>query len=384
MQKNLTSIVFTVLVGLLALSAWLGDTSRALSWRFVNPWTQPTGYNQQASYRHGFIFRQGPTVSVHAPSIAALSDGALMAVWYGGSREGAGDVSLYTSRLEQGVQEWTVPRVLVSRQQLAHDLGRHIRKLGNAVLLADGKQTVWMFFVSTSAGGWSTSAINLMMSRDNGKSWGAATRLTSSPFLNISTLVKGHPFFYTDGTVGLPVYDELLGKFSSLLRVDANGVVLDKRRMTKLRKAIQPDMALLRGNRLQSMMRNTGSSRVVLQQFSDDGGKSWSPLVETKLPNPDAAVSVTAVKDALMLVYNDSPDDRDRMALAISRDRGKSWKKFFQLEKGGVDEQGNKEEFSYPYLIRTNEGVYHLVYTWKRQRIAHVSFNDAWIGKQLR
>lgn len=383
MQKHLTSIVFTVLVCLLALSAWLGDTSQALSWRFVNPWVQPAEPNQQASFRHDFIFRQGPTLSVHAPSIAALSDGALMAVWYGGSREGAGDVSLYTSRLEPGAREWSVPRVLVSRQQLAHDLGRHIRKLGNAVLLYGGKQTVWMFFVSTSAGGWSTSSINLMMSRDNGKSWGAAIRLTSAPFLNISTLVKGHPFFYTDGTVGLPVYDELLGKFSSLLRVDANGTVFDKRRMTKLRKAIQPDMALLRGNRLQSMMRNSGPSRVVLQQSSDDGGQSWSPLGETELPNPDAAVSVTAVKDAMVLVYNDTADDRDRIALAMSRDRGRSWKKFFQLEKGGVDEQGNTEEFSYPYLIRTREGVYHLVYTWKRQRIAHVSFNDAWIGKQL-
>jgi len=383
MQRYLTSAVFVILVALLGASAWLGDFSEALSWRFTAPLASGADRHQKPQFKRGFIFEQSPTSSVHAPSIVELSNGGFMAVWYGGTREGSSDVSLYASNLDPVSNHWSVPRVLMGRQRVANDLGRHIRKLGNAVLLSDGQNNVWMFFVSTSVGGWSTSAVNLSVSNDDGQTWGPVVRVASSPFLNVSTLVKGHPFFYTDGTIGLPVYHELLGKFGELLRMDTNGVVLDKQRMSKRRAAIQPDIALLTNNQMHAVLRNTGSSRVVLQQSSEDAGNSWSSISETQLPNPDAAVSVTAVRDAMVMAYNDTDDDRDRMALAMSRDKGNTWRKFFQLEKGGVGEDGEKDEFSYPYLIRAKNGVYHLVYTWQRKLIAHVSFNDVWIGNRL-
>jgi len=37
------------------------------------------------------------------------------------------------------------------------------------------------------------------------------------------------------------------------------------------------------------------------------------------------------------------------------------------------------DEFSYPFLVRTRAGEYHLIYTWQRRRMAHVRFNDAWL-----
>lgn len=360
----------------------MGDYSDALSWRFVAPYTSYVDHLQKPRITRGYVFEEGQTASVHAPALAELSDGSIMSVWYGGTREGSADVSLYASVLAAGDDAWSPPRELISRQELADGLGMHIRKLGNAVLLSDGEQKLWLFFVSTSVGGWSTSAINMMVSQDDGRTWRKPVRIVASPFLNVSTLVKGHPFFYQDGTIGLPVYHELMGKFAELLRVDSNGAVLDKQRMTHRRDAIQPDIALLENNRMHAVLRNTGASRVVLQQSSSDGGNTWSLLNETSLPNPDAAVTVASVRNAMAMVYNDSSDDRDRMALALSTNRGKSWRKIYQLEQGGMDEDGNKDEFSYPYLIRTRKGDYHLVYTWKRRRIAHVSFNDAWIGRQ--
>ena len=360
----------------------MGDYSDSLSWRFVAPYTSYVDHLQKPHITRGYVFEEGQTASVHAPALAELSDGSIMSVWYGGTREGSADVSLYASLLAAGDDAWSPPRELISRQELADGLGMHIRKLGNAVLLSDGEQKLWLFFVSTSVGGWSTSAINMMVSQDDGRTWSRPVRIVASPFLNVSTLVKGHPFFYQDGTIGLPVYHELMGKYAELLRVDSNGAVLDKQRMTHRRDAIQPDIALLENNRMHAVLRNTGASRVVLQQSSSDGGKTWSLLNETSLPNPDAAVTVASVRNAMAMVYNDSSDDRDRMALALSTNQGKSWRKIYQLEQGGMDEDGNKDEFSYPYLIRTRKGDYHLVYTWKRRRIAHVSFNDAWIGRQ--
>jgi len=44
---------------------------------------------------------------------------------------------------------------------------------------------------------------------------GPARRLVSSPFFNLSTMVRGEPVQYADGTIGLPIYQNLLGSFGS-------------------------------------------------------------------------------------------------------------------------------------------------------------------------
>jgi predicted neuraminidase len=40
-------------------------------------------------------------------------------------------------------------------------------------------------------------------------------------------------------------------------------------------------------------------------------------------------------------------------------------------------------EFSYPYLIQTKNGDFHLVYTWNRSFIKQIWFNQAWIDQRL-
>ena len=205
-----------------------------------------------------FIFEQEPTDSVHASSIVSLPGNELLAAWYGGSREGASDVAIYYARKNMDKAAWSRPEILIDHDRVAQDLGRHIKKTrqpGVACQMAD--KTLWMFFVSTSIGGWSTSAINLVMSHDGGHSWGRTKRLQSSPFLNLSTLVKGRPFFYQDGSIGLPAYHELAGKFAELIRVSASGDVVDKVRMTHGRYSIQPSIVPLENDRLLAMMRNT-------------------------------------------------------------------------------------------------------------------------------
>ncbi|MFV2004755.1 MAG: exo-alpha-sialidase [Gammaproteobacteria bacterium] len=334
--------------------------------------------NQQAKFSKSFIFKQETVASVHASAIVSVSGNKLLSVWYGGSREGSGDVAIYGSMKKTG-SDWDNPSVIINRTKLADDTDRYIKKLGNPVLISDGKSTVWMFFVSTSIGGWSTSTINLMVSQDAGQTWGVAKRLVTSPFLNLSTLVKGRPFFYQDGTIGLPAYHELAGKFAELIRVSQDGDVLDKVRITHGRYTIQPSIAKLRDDRLITMMRNTNSIRNIVRAFAKQGGKKWSEPSYTELPNPNAAVSMAGNENLLVLVYNDLKDDRNQLALAVSLDEGVNWRKRYQLESSAPDEAGIKSEFSYPYLIRASDGDFHLVYTWQRKRIAYVSFNRAWL-----
>ena len=337
---------------------------------------------QQPVFQKSFIFEQGPTDSVHASSIVSLPGDELLAVWYGGSREGASDVAIYHARRDAGRTGWSQPEILIDHDRVAQDLGRHIKKLGNPVLLSDGKNTLWMFFVSTSIGGWSTSAINLVMSHDGGNSWGRSKRLLSSPFLNLSTLVKGRPFFYQDGSIGLPAYHELAGKFAELIRVSASGDVIDKIRMTHGRYSIQPSIVALDDDRLLAMMRNTNLTRNIVRSFAIQGGRQWSATEYTELNNPDAAVSMAGDASTLVLAYNDIKHDRNRLALAVSVDGGMHWESRALLESAEPDESGTKSEFSYPYLIKTEMGDYHLVYTWQRKRIAYVYFNQSWLEQQ--
>ena len=291
-------------------------------------------------------------------------------------------MAIYSSRKGADETDWSEPEVLLDHDRVANDLGRYIRKLGNPVLLSDGTKTVWMFFVSTTIGGWSTSAINMVVSHDAGRSWGSTKRLISSPFLNLSTLVKGRPFFYQDGTIGLPAYHELAGKFAELLRVTQDGEVVNKVRITHGRYTIQPSIAKLENDRLLALMRNTDATRNVVRAYAEKGGQKWSDAEYIDLNNPDAAISVVGNKSALVLAYNDAKWDRYHLALSVSVNAGMNWEKRLILESAELDKQGNKLEFSYPFLIKTAKGEYHLVYTWQRKRIAYVHFNQAWLEQQ--
>ena len=65
------------------------------------------------------------------------------------------------------------------------------------------------------------------------------------------------------------------------------------------------------------------------------------------------------------LRYRDQPG-RSPLNAAVSRD-GQAWQAALVLE----DEP--KMEFSYPAVIQTRDGLVHITYTWKRQRIEQVA-----------
>jgi len=106
---------------------------------------------------------------VHSATLTELPQGGVQAFWYGGSREGARDVGIYTARLLPNERSWTLPREVMTRPRLSEELGRYIKKLGNPVAFLDASGQVWLFFVSVSVGGWSGSAINAMGPRTAGR-----------------------------------------------------------------------------------------------------------------------------------------------------------------------------------------------------------------------
>jgi predicted neuraminidase len=322
------------------------------------------------------------TPSVHAATAVPVA-GGLRAFWYGGTREGAGDVAIYSARYEHSTSRWSPESMVVTRASTQAGLGRYIRKLGNPVVGRDASGRLWLYYVSVSIGGWSMSAVNAVVSGDDGATWSAPRRLVSSPFLNISTLVKGRPYLHEDGSVGLPAYHELFGKFGELLRLDAEGHVVGKTRLSSGSEGIQPVVAVRSSSEAIAFMRYTGDGPGrVLAARTRDGGRTWSQPEKLSLPNPNAAVDAAALPNGeLLLVFNNRPQDRNNLSLAVSSDDGASWRVVHAFEDDPLADPS--VEFSYPWLAQDSENArMHLLYTWRRSRIKHVRFDEGWLKQR--
>jgi len=81
-----------------------------------------------------------PTPQCHASTIVQTTDGSLLAAWFGGSREGEPDVSIWVARREKG--GWTQP---VMPADGAWTLGRRF-PCWNPVLFQPPQGPVWLFF----------------------------------------------------------------------------------------------------------------------------------------------------------------------------------------------------------------------------------------------
>src|SRR5262245_52836187 len=83
--------------------------------------------------------------SAHAASCVSLPDGALLASWFAGSREGARDVAIWAARYEGSTwaRAWTV----VDTPGCSD---------GNSVLWLDGAGGLRMWYVTMEGRGWAT------------------------------------------------------------------------------------------------------------------------------------------------------------------------------------------------------------------------------------
>lgn len=322
-----------------------------------------------------FVQTEGGPPSVHSGTITELPDGRLVSGWFAGTREGARDVQILISCLAPGDPLWSPATVIASREQTAEQLNRHIAKLGNPVLFADSRGRLWLFYVTVSFGGWSGSSVTTRYSDDGGQSWSEARRLVTSPFLNVSTLIKGNPVECESGHILLPVYHEFLRKFSEVLTISPDGNLISKNRLTAVHKAIQPCAVPTSETAARMFYRQNrhAQQRVLTNVSTHLQSEPGGQLVSTDMPNPDSAISVIRWGDGFLMACNPVEVGRHRLSLATSRD-GISWKIARDIETG---EPSN--EFSYPYLMESSSGECHLLYTWNRTRIRHVVFNKEWL-----
>lgn len=323
------------------------------------------GRAHPAVVRAEFIYEHAPFPSAHASTIVETSEG-LVAAWFGGTDEGDSDVGIWVSRHDG--RAWSAPvEVAVGVQR---DGTRH--PTWNPVLFQPSVGPLLLFYkVGPSPSEWWGL---VKTSGDHGRSWSEAQRLPdgflgpirAKPIeLSDGTLLAGSSTEDDEWVVHMEWTKDPLGAWAK------TGPVNDRAEWD----AIQPAILDHGKGRLQILCRS--KQGVVTQAWSEDGGRSWSSMTATSLPNPSAGLDALRLTNGrLLLVYNPTRRGRHQLQLATSRD-GRSWTPAAMLE----NEPG---EFSYPAMIQTSDGLVHITYTWKRQRIRHVVLDPSKLDRMVR
>jgi len=300
-----------------------------------------------------FVFETASFAECHASTVVE-AHGRLLAAWFGGAREGNIDVSIWLSR--QAAGRWSMPK------EVANGIEAPDKRYPcwNPVLFQPRSGPLMLFYkVGPSPASWWGMQ---MTSEDGGETWSHPRRLPEG----ILGPIKNKPVQMPDGDIICPSSAEDRGwrvrfeRTSDLGRTwQSTGPVNDGLEFG----AIQPSILLYGGGRLQAVGR-TRQGRI-FQIWSADYGRSWGSMSATVLPNPNSGIDAVTLADRRqLLVYNHTRNGRSPLNVAVSED-GLLWQAALVLESG-------PGEFSYPAVIQAADGLVHITYTWKRQRIRHV------------
>lgn len=312
-----------------------------------------------------FIFEDAPFRRCHASTIVQTQD-ALVAAWFGGTREKHPDVAIWLSRNEGS--GWSSPVAVANGQQPA---GKRY-PTWNPVLFKPRAGPLQLFFkIGPHPRDWWGM---LTTSGDQGRTWSPPRPL---PEGRIGP-AKNKPIQLANGDLLVPSSSEDDAWRIHFSRVSGPGEIWQDMGPVdhgSRFSAIQPSLLIHEGEGIQALSRSRQGK--ILQSWSHDGGWSWTALTETVLPNPNAGIDgVTLADGRQLLVYNHatnregtSKGPRSPLNLAISND-GVTWQVALTLE----DAPG---EYSYPAVIQAADGLVHVTYTWKRARIRHVVIDPA-------
>lgn len=355
------------------LSAWAVARDVPPVWRFAVPDKVPeTG---APAFETVFEYEVG-TGQAHSASVV-VTDGGFDVLWFEGSQEAQADVDIHGAAFRRGPEGWRAAGrdVRITRQALgdAMEPPQLVVTLGNTVENEAARGHV--FATVVSVGGWAMASVADVEMGAGGPV--RARKLTLSPFLNRSHLVKSPMVDFADGSVGLPAYFEMGAAHGVLVRFGPDGRVRDTARMAGAGQPIQPMIVPLGESRAVAWLRDFAPSGQLLVSRTEDGGKTWSEVGPSDMPNPSAPVAALSLgAGRILMAANDDPGGGDRLRLLLSEDEGDSWRVLRELEPNGAGAR-------YPMLRRLEGGEIALAYSVgnKTGLRAHV-LNGAWVAAQ--
>ncbi|MTJ83957.1 MAG: hypothetical protein F8N37_23470 [Telmatospirillum sp.] len=329
----------------------------------------------------------------HGPGLIALPDGRLLACWYSGSAEADADVRILCSDSADGGDQWSPSVVAVGPGGQAAGAASPNKSVGNATLLLDGRGTLWLIYgvirrwdwpvIGTLCRNWRCGRVDARPSPDLGRHWGPAVRLDD----DTGALPRGRPLHLPAIGDVLPLYHE--GGEDSYLRIldmaavpaaGASSAFPPPSRTVPVPGGgiIEPAALPLADGRILLMFRD--NRRIAVRMaIADPARGAVSPAVPTDLANPGSPVELFADRQGrIVVVHNPGTGGRDALALAWTRDG-------VHVRPGCVlVPAGTEGDVAYPAIARTDDGIWHVVYSSDgKRRIRHRRFDDAWLDRCL-
>jgi predicted neuraminidase len=339
-----------------------------------------------------FIYSPGATAfqECHASTVVSVKDGGLLAAWFGGTKEGAPDVAIYTSRFKDG--QWSAPVEVVHERQ-----GEEGIPVWNPVLFHTEDGKLWLYY-KTGANPREWSA-DRKMSSDEGRTWspseplpaGILGPIRAKPLVLANNVIvsgssveayktwaawiersiDGGNTWNKIGPIAVTAAQDRAEPPAPEPPMDSTEIRAKDTKPRTFVGIIQPSVIPLGASHLRLYARSDTLAAKVAVADSWDEGLTWSQTHFLDVPNNNSGLDVIALrgKDGALdgravMIFNDTPRGRSPLNLAVSAD-GEHFRVFATLEQGAG-------EYSYPAIIQGLNGDLEMTYTWHRVSVKHV------------
>jgi predicted neuraminidase len=322
----------------------------------------------------------------HATNLLSLPNGDLLCFWFAGTREGDSDVSIAMSRLDRGSIRWSVPVIL------SHHPGWSDQ---NPVPFRAPDGRLWLFHTSQKAHkGQTTAIVYQLTSDDQGHTWTAPKVLFSTP----GTFIRQHLvifhrewLFPTYRSASASIVTNAQNDVSIVKISKDNGKTWSDCEVAGSGGLVQMNIVQLSGNHLIAFFRSRYADWIYKSDSTD--GCHWSTPVATQLPNNNSSMQAVRLKDGhLVMIFNNAQATTTRstprtaartiLSIALSLDGGKTWPWVRDVQAGNEPPTyrvGEKPEYSYPSVTQSPDGMIQIAFTFRRETIKYMTFDERWI-----
>jgi predicted neuraminidase len=327
--------------------------------------------------------------SSHAANLVKLQNGDLLCFWFSGTQEGESNVAIVMSRLPKGSEQWS------KTVEIDHQEGRSFQ---NPVAFQAPTGRLWLLHTSQPAGqGQINAEVLYLTSDDAGQTWTGPRPLFTQPgsFIRHPPILIGKrvwllPMYYTPSrniTGGAELH------YSAIKLTRDGGKHWKECKIPQSNGLVQQSVLRLANGHFLGFFRSRYADFVY--QSTSENGCDWTVPVPTHLPNNNSSIQSAMLRDgSLVIAFNNnssgvtrgktSVSARKPLSIALSQDGGETWPWVRDIETGPASpqkkvEDWTREEYSYPSLLQDINGKINVVYSYCREAIKVVRFDEEWI-----